>query len=1366
MLLRYRVATGSTGAATATVDLEVRCPADASVGEVADAVAAHLGLPGKLSLGPPGGRRPPRDRPAIRAAPRSGTTVALGPADAVTDGPALRSPATLECADGTRVRLAYGPDRVRLGTRKVEVVVGRDVVVGAPTDGTTLAVDGSPVLGTRAVRDGAVLTCGDDVAVLRVDGTLRPPAAGPFRDHTPDRAGTAADGDDDGTDPHGATGEARPGPATVRLPAPPAPQRRPGFPVLTATVPLVLGGALWILTGSAAVLAFVGFSVVFVVASGLETRREARSEERFRHATYRTELADALAELGRLGREEEATLDRHHPPVAGVATWPVGDGPDGRLWAAVATSVRLGVRVRPGSARPGRTDTGSGPGTRAIDAALVEVDRVTAPVTVRLPGTHIAFTGAGAEALARAAVLQACAHHGPDRLGLDLDVAADRRAAWRWATWLPHRDDDGAPPHRLVVLDGVGRGRAEARLRRARDGATTVVVVAADPADVPEGTGLVVRTDGSLPGRTAAAAVLGPDGAGFRPEPIDAERAERFARASAGLAPATDGGDGGPPPVVHLGAVLADASVLTDAERLARAWGAPPPGLLAPIGHDGAGVVAVDLRRDGPHAVVAGTTGAGKSELLRTVVLSTALHHPPTRVTFLLVDYKGGTAFADLERLPHTVGVVTDLTPELARRALVSLRAELRRREAAAAAPSGPTGGTEPALVVVVDEFATLAEELPAFVDGVVDLARRGRSLGIHLVLATQRPAGVVTDAIRANATLRVALRVADDDDGTDVVGTTEPARLPRTAPGRAVVRVGADAPFVLQSAHCGTPPPPRPAPSCRDLHRPADRPGPGPRAEVPVGVGSDRPSELELGVGTARVATDLLGLDPPRRPWLDPLPDAIGADELEPLLGAGPEPPGGVLRVGLVDRPEEQRRHGLDLDLGARGGVLVLGAPGAGRTGALRALAAAALAAGRQGHAGPDPWSVWCIDGGRDLADLGRGAGARAVVPVDDVERVLRLLRRLHRIAVSERGDGRRHLLVVDGIGGLVETQELVNRGEAMDLLARIAADGRAAGVHLAVSARRRAEVPTGVLAGLDHRIALRCATADDAEASGGPPTLADPDLPPGRGVLDGHWVQLVRVAPRTGPAVPGEVPPLPRTVERAALAAARAAAPAHAPGARPTEENGRSAPWVVPIGLRLDDLTPAEADLGAGHLLVVGPPRSGRTTALAAVLDGAHADAGPLHVVHVDGAADEPHLVLGRLAELADERSTGASRRALVAIDDVVDLLDGEAGAAADDLLLALLRDRRRPTLRVVATAEADALSRCYAAAATALRRGRRGLLLAPDPDLHPALLGTVLPRHDELPPGPGRAWAVDALRAGSSQRGGPVPLQVVMR
>src|SRR5690606_24478319 len=190
-----------------------------------------------------------------------------------------------------------------------------------------------------------------------------------------------------------------------------------------------------------------------------------------------------------------------------------------------------------------------------------------------------------------------------------------------------------------------------------------------------------------------------------------------------------------------------------------------PGKLRAIVGSAGVDAMHLDLRTQGPHALVGGTTGSGKSEFLQAWVLGLAAEYSPDRVTFLFVDYKGGSAFADCIHLPHCVGLVTDLSPRLVRRALTSLNAELRHREHILNQkhakdlfelekrndPDAP-----PSLVIVVDEFAALVHEVPEFVDGVVNVAQRGRSLGLNLILATQRPAGVIKDNLRANTNLRV----------------------------------------------------------------------------------------------------------------------------------------------------------------------------------------------------------------------------------------------------------------------------------------------------------------------------------------------------------------------------------------------------------------------------------------------------------------------------------------------------------------------------------------------------------------------------------------------------------------------------------
>ena len=264
---------------------------------------------------------------------------------------------------------------------------------------------------------------------------------------------------------------------------------------------------------------------------------------------------------------------------------------------------------------------------------------------------------------------------------------------------------------------------------------------------------------------------------------------------------------------MRLPELSADFEDLDDVAAVIRRW-QQSSGLRAQIGSGVDGVTTIDLREDGPHGLVAGTTGSGKSELLQSLLCSLALNNPASRMNFLLVDYKGGAAFRECADLPHTVGYITDLTPALVQRALTSIGAEITYREHLL----GQYGVKDlvqlererpdvapPSLLICVDEFAALTSEVPEFVDGMVNIAQRGRSLGMHVLLATQRPPGVVTGNIKANADLRISLRVSSADDSRDVIDSPEAARISRRTPGRAWIRrTGHGTAELVQSAWTG----------------------------------------------------------------------------------------------------------------------------------------------------------------------------------------------------------------------------------------------------------------------------------------------------------------------------------------------------------------------------------------------------------------------------------------------------------------------------------------------------------------------------------------------------------------------------------
>lgn len=568
---------------------------------------------------------------------------------------------------------------------------------------------------------------------------------------------------------------------------------------------------------------------------------------------------------------------------------------------------------------------------RVCDSTNTWIDDVPAVVELG-PGARVGLGGVGAVSLARALVAQLLTNVGPADVRLTVHEWPQRR----------HFGDLRVTPH--------ARGPAHHEVVLVVDPPPTVppltlvspqaalLVVDSDPSDRVEAwCSTVVRWNGDDP-----VAVVTDEGeivAEVAPAGAAAELLHEIVVAVAGcwdpeaqarigsLAPAPDASWRS---LHHHD--LAPESVL-------QRWGLRPPVLTAVVGRGGAGPVTVDLSRDGPHALVAGTTGSGKSELLRTLVLGWAWNASPEHLQFILIDYKGGAAFDDCLQLPHVVGVVTDLDGGLATRVLAGLQAELIRREHLLRSRRlssmtqwdlrrGQADWSPIArLVIVVDELAALVQELPEVVAALVALAQRGRSLGVHLVLATQRPAGVVRDDIRANTELRLCLRVADQADAMDVVGDARPARFERNRPGRALVRRGAGEVEEVQVADSSAP----------------WRSGARPLRLVPLhsdGNAQDHtvaephpanPSTLSTVVAALAEAARAGGMAAPPTLWQPPLPALLPAEHDCTVLGMLDD----VAHRAWLPLRCEPTRH-----------ALVVGGPGSGVTTALRRIVAS-----RPGH-------------------------------------------------------------------------------------------------------------------------------------------------------------------------------------------------------------------------------------------------------------------------------------------------------------------------------------------------------------------------------------------------------------------------------
>lgn len=526
---------------------------------------------------------------------------------------------------------------------------------------------------------------------------------------------------------------------------------------------------------------------------------------------------------------------------------------------------------------------------------------------------------------------------------------------------------------------------------------------------------------------------------------------------------AHDPGPGDPPSTTRLPRPARLVDLLghgwPSADSVEVSWGSRSPSTTAVIGTNSVGPFTLDLRRDGPHALVAGTTGSGKSEFLRTLVLSLASVNRPDQLTFLLIDYKGGSAFRECEALPHTVGLLTDLDRHASARALSSLGAELFRRERLLADTHAKDFEdyvhlreryrdleAMPRLVVVVDEFANLVSESPEVVSGLVDIAARGRSLGIHLVLATQRPGGMVSAEIRANTNLRIALRLQTAGDSVDVLGAPDAAQISNSAPGRALARLGAQGLVGFQTAWVGS-------------QENADA------AEA----GREVRSDAQLMVRAINKTFDNLELERPRRPVLPPLAPVILLGDLLPRTPANSAIP--PVPFALEDLPALQQQRVATIDLDNFSTLGILGSARSGRTSALMTIAAAFA-----WSTSPADVHLYALDGGSgSLLAMTGLPHCGAVVTRGEPGRARQLLTRLseeldmrrRRLASDEfatvreqrsttsPADRMPHLLVLvdrwsDVIGGISEDD---HSGDAVRSLVRVLRDGPAVGIHAIIT-------------------------------------------------------------------------------------------------------------------------------------------------------------------------------------------------------------------------------------------------------------------------------------------------------------------------
>ncbi len=1195
------------------------------------------------------------------------------------------------------------------------------------------------------------------------------------------------------------------------LPREPVKPTKGALPWLMMLAPLVMGAGMYVMTQNPRTLLFIALSPLMMVGNWLQGRRSQGKRHREQLADYREKKARIEAAAFEALLTERAARRRDAPDPAELLLQ--ATGPRSRLWERRPTDpdwlvVRVGLADLPSDVILSDPDRERHLGALSWTAPDV-------PVTVGLGEagvTGVAGPGDLPRQVATWITAQVAALHSPADLQM---VVLGEPEEWAWVRWLPHVRTDaeplalvgtdeetvsrrvadlvalldarreaassgsggGRPAPILVVLDGSRALRLlPGMVGLLRDGPALGFVFLCLDADVrllPEECRVVVRPQGDglrveATGRRVVEAV--------RADLVPPGWCERIGRALSAVRDVSAVGAASTIPTQsRLLAVLGLDPPTPDA--VARGWAAGGRTTRAVIGEGADGLFSVDLRADGPHGLVAGTTGSGKSELLQTLVASLAVGNRPDEMTFVLVDYKGGAAFQDCARLPHTVGMVTDLDGHLTTRALESLGAELRRREHVLAdarakdiddylARRGPGDLPLPRLLIVIDEFAALVAELPDFVTGLVDIARRGRSLGVHLLLATQRPAGVVTAEIKSNTNLRIALRVTDSGDSQDVVESDASAHIPPSLPGRAYARLGHSQLIAFQSSRVGGRP--RGAAPASVRIRPLEwasigRPAPVAKAaEAPA----DTPTDLAHLVTAVVDATRVSGIEPQPSPWLPPLPeqvvlDDVLADDAEPRRGLVPPLP-----LGLADQPTEQKQEVLEWDLAGGSHLAIGGQTRAGRSSALR-LVAGGIA---RLHSPYDVHLYGLDCGNGALLPLVGMPHTGAVVTRDQPDRVRRLLaliggevaRRQQVLAAGGYADIAEQrsanppdlrlpylVLLVDRWEGFVGAFEQSDGGVLIEQLVTLMREGAAVGLRVVVAGDRSMLVGR-VGAALEDRLLLRMASPDDFSYIGMRARDVPNRMPPGRAFRGGERPVEVQLALLAADAAgTAQVAELQRLAVQARDAAGHVPA-ARRPGrvdelpviatpedvARLREEEPPRTELLVGIGGDTLAVRGIDVDRDGPGLLVVGPQRSGRSSTLLATAVDALARGWRVTVVtprrsplrDLDGVRGVRAVLTGEATPDELRAALDSPGPRLLVVDDFEVLGAEHALATVAEEYLKSIRDSGDA---IAVACGVDEVSSMYRGAAATLRKGRSGVLLAPRSAADGDVFSTRLPR-----------------------------------
>ncbi|WP_166244904.1 type VII secretion protein EssC [Paenibacillus turpanensis] len=920
-----------------------------------------------------------------------------------------------------------------------------------------------------------------------------------------------------------------------------------------------------------------------------------------------------------------------------------------------------------------------------------------APIALPLRAKVIGVVGDRTSVMnaVRALSLQLTTHHSPDEAKIGAVFSESAEKEWGWLRWVPHVWDDSrqmrflardaagarmmldylyhALHSRKISSSGDSRKRAalpawillldnweqyedeplmHLLLNEAEAINSTVVLLSdsrqklpmqcKDIVEVRLGVGTLYQTFVSEKAETLTREVT------FVPDRVPADYAEEASRLMAPYR-LKKSSSGDIPNVLTLFDLFGIDSIESLNPAVEWSRNRFPQSLPAPVGVRSGGKEVqlnvhdkIERKGHGPHGLIAGTTGSGKSEVIQSLIAGLALKYHPHEVAFMLIDYKGGGMSNTFEGLPHVVATITNLEGgNLIERARVSLRAELERRQRLFNEAGNLQHIDEyyrsawrereplPHLIIVIDEFAQLKKDHPDFMAELISIAAIGRTLGVHLILATQKPAGVVDDKIWSNARFRICLRVQDDADSKDMLKVPDAAWI--TTPGRGYFQVGSNEVFELvQFAWSGAPYRPGKEQSTSEegvleIDWSGRRRAWSTTEESSAGRVSEEASrkQLQVFIDWLRDQAKAHGIRTLPGPWLPPLPTALALEELLPAdygwHGSGWTETSQWLQpvVGLVDDLAHQRQIPLTLALD-EGHFLVYGMPGTGKTTFLQTLM---VSLARQHQ--PSDLHMYVLDFGRMHRDLAKLPHVGDILQEEDTEKMRRLFMLLNQ-QVNERKEllanagvktakayraatGLRLPAIVVAIDGYVSFKTAYP--DEHELLEPLLREGGNLGILFITTVNRISDIFDKIRSNFVSALSFELADTGDYYFAVGKPVKPLVDAPEGRGLVKGNVPPLEFQAALPAP---GEnesertqaLRSIAQTMEQSwsgQKAPAVPVLPDKIPFLPLLEEAERAGaePLSVPVALEVDSLAPFTLKLTDGPNFLIGSRIEGGKTA-----------------------------------------------------------------------------------------------------------------------------------------------------------------------